>query len=110
MTYSSSSYVEGISLSTVDGGSHNLGGSTRSKCVGQSQVSGRGGRGGSSRNAGAKRNRVNSDGGKHRSGAQRALGMQEAVFMVTSLAHGHQSSDSSKRNLGEEHCEVDVAS
>lgn len=110
-TYSSSSHVEGVSLGTVDGSGHNLGGSACSEGVGQGEVSGRGRgrRDGSSRNAGAERNRVNSDG---RNGwstrAQRALGVQKAVFVVASLAHGSQSSDGSKRNLGEKHCEVYV--
>lgn len=94
----------------MDGGGHNLGGSACSEGVGQGQVSSRGRRDGSSRNAGAERDRVDSDGRRHWStGAQRALGVQEAVFMVASLAHGSQSSDGSKRNLGEEHCEVYVA-
>lgn len=108
-TYSSGSHVESVSLSTVDGSGHNLSGSARSEGVGQGQVSGRRRRDGSRSNASAERNRVNGDGRGHRStGAQRALGVQEAVFMVASLAHGSQSSDGSKRNLGEEHGEVYV--
>lgn len=93
----------------MDGGGYNLGGSARSDGVGQSQVSGRGRRGGSSRSTGAERNRVNGDGRRHWSiGAQRALGVQKAVFMVASLAHGSQSGDGSKRNLGEEHCRCNL--
>lgn len=95
----------------MDGGGHNLGGSACSEGVGQGEVSSRGRcrRDGSSRNAGAERNRVNSDGrDRWSTGAQRALGMQKAVFVVASLAHCSQSSDGSKRNLGEKHCEVYV--
>lgn len=93
----------------MDSGGHNLGGSACSESVGQGKISsrGRGRRDGSSRNAGAERNRVDGDGRRRWcTGAQRALGVQKAVFMVASLAHGSQSSDGSKRNLGEEHCEV----
>lgn len=106
-TYSSGGDIEGVRLSTVNGSGPNLSGSASSKCVSQGQVSirRRSGRDDSRSKASAKRHWVNGDGSRCWStGAQRALGVQEAILMVASLAHDSQSSDGDKRNLGEEHC------